>query len=125
MKPVAYVAGPYRSKEGPNGILKNIMAARDIAIQLWRMGYAVVCPHANTFLMDGAAPDDVWLEGDLEILRRCDMVVMTPNWKESSGATAEKNEAEANNIPVCIWPEVDPPELCAWGKQMEHLIHDS
>jgi len=90
---VVYIAGPYRSKDGPNGIYENIQRARTEAIKWWRQGYAVICPHMNTALMDGACADEVWLDGDLELIRRCDIVVMLPRWKESEGATAEHNEA--------------------------------
>jgi hypothetical protein len=100
---IAYVAGPYRSPIGPHGILANIMRARDIAVELWKQGYAVICPHANTFMMDGAAPDDVWLKGDLEIMRRCDLMVLVPGWEKSSGTRAEVADAVEHRIPVYVW----------------------
>ncbi len=103
-KEVVYLAGPYRSPEGPWGIHENIQRARQIAIELWRMGYAVICPHCNTAFFDGACHDDVWLEGDIAILRKCDIVVMMPRYLESEGARAEFIAAEAAGIPVFMWP---------------------
>lgn len=100
---VAYVAGPYRG-QGANGIVQNILNARAVAVELWQMGYAVVTPHLNTALMDGAAPDSVWLAGDLEIMRRCDLVVLLPGWAYSEGAVAEYLEAQRRGIPVYPWP---------------------
>lgn len=89
---VAYVAGPYRS-QSVHGIVENIRKAEAVALKYWRLGYAVICPHKNTALFDGAAPDYVWLEGDLELLRRCDLIVMVPGWTKSVGATAEHDFA--------------------------------
>lgn len=103
---VAYVAGPYRSKDGPYGILQNIRAAEEVAGELWRLGFAAICPHKNTAMFDGAAPDSVWLEGDIEIMRRCDFVVMVPGWRQSAGAAFENEIAKKRGMPVYEWPEV-------------------
>lgn len=109
---VAYVAGPYRSNDGIWGESLNIVAARRVAVELWRMGFAVMCPHSNTAHMDGAMyPDDrhadaqVFLRGDLEILHRCDLLVTVPGWEQSTGARGEVAEAKASLIPVLHWPE--------------------
>lgn len=96
---VAYIAGPYRS-DTPRGIVENIRRAESVAIEYWKKGYAVICPHKNTALFDGICPDETWLNGDLAILSRCDVIVMVPGWKESQGARTEKAYAEANGIKV-------------------------
>jgi hypothetical protein len=90
---VAYIAGPYRAGHGRT-ILENCRAAEQIAIKFWRLGYAVICPHKNTEFFDGLAPDSIWLDGDLEILKRCDTIVIMSSWKDSSGATNELNLAQ-------------------------------
>jgi hypothetical protein len=46
------------------------------------------------------ADDRVWLDGDIEILRRCDAVMLTPDWQRSSGARAEVDIAESLGMPV-------------------------
>ena len=102
---VAYVAGPYRDKRGLWFIRQNIRAAERVALELWRMGYAVICPHKNTAFFDGAAPDDVWIKGDLVILERCDLVVMLPGSEKSEGAMAEFRHAVAKGVDVFRWPE--------------------
>lgn len=96
---LAYVAGPFR---GANSweMERNIRRAEELALELWRAGYAVICPHTNTRFFQGAAPDEVWLEGDLEMLRRCDLVVCTEDWRVSQGAIAEVAEAHKRKIPV-------------------------
>ena len=96
---LAYVAGPYRA-ETEWKVKLNIRNAERVALAYWSMGYAVICPHKNTSLMGGSLPDSVWLEGDLEMLRRCDVIVMVPGWENSSGAKAELEEAKRLGLEV-------------------------
>ncbi len=102
---LAYVAGPYRAAT-ESAVVANIRAAEGIAITLWQAGYAVICPHKNTALFGGLAPDEVWLKGDLVMLARCDMVVLVPGWRRSSGTQAEVAHARARGIPVYEWPNL-------------------
>lgn len=83
-----YVAGKYRGKT-INETYENIQVARQASTELWQKGYAVLCPHTNTSFMDGLVPDDTFLQGTMEILRRCDAIYLLPNWKQSEGARAE------------------------------------
>jgi hypothetical protein len=96
---MVYVAGPFR---GPNHweIEENIRRAERLALEAWKLGCAVICPHTNTRFFQGAAPDHVWLDGDLEMIRRCDVVLMTPDWERSEGAQAERRLALQLEIPV-------------------------
>ena len=96
---IAYVAGKYRGK-APSDIYDNIAKARDVAIKLWKLGYATICPHLNTQFMDGIVPDDSFLKGDLEIIERCDLVVVVDNWEDSEGAKAEVILANIKGIPA-------------------------
>jgi hypothetical protein len=66
----------------------------------WLEGIVAICPHLNTMFFTGAAPDSMWLDGDLELLRRSDAVLLTDNWEKSSGARAEVEEANRVGIPV-------------------------
>jgi nucleoside 2-deoxyribosyltransferase len=97
---LAFVAGPYRDSRGPYYIRENIRAAEKVSLHLWQEGFPAICPHLNTCLWDGAAPDEVWLQGDIEILSRCDVVVCVPGWQRSSGTTNEVEFALMRNIPV-------------------------
>jgi len=101
---VAYVAGPYRANSEYE-LVKNIRRAEAVAVELWRMGYAVICPHKNTAHFGGVCYDNVFLNGDLEILSRCDLVVLVEGWESSQGAKDEIIHAELINIPVFKWPE--------------------
>mgnify|MGYP001059931479 CR=1 FL=1 len=102
---LAYTAGPYRGA-GEWEVWQNIQRASEVAHELWAMGYAVICPHRNTMMFGSATiPDDVWLVGDLELLRRSDVVVMLPGWERSEGARGELAEAERCGLAVYYWPE--------------------
>jgi len=102
---LAFVSGPYRAKT-INEIHDNIEQARHVAIGLWRLGYAVHCPHTGSAYMDGVVPDEVFLAGDIEILKRCDLVVMVPEWRHSSGSREEYAVAREHGIPVFDWDNV-------------------
>ena len=96
---LAYIAGPYRNLD-ICGVVENIRRAESVAVKYWKLGYAVICPHKNTALLDGHCPDSVWLEGDLEMVRRCDVVVAMRDWVNSAGARAEVALANELDIPV-------------------------
>ncbi len=96
---LAYIAGPFRGKSHWD-VACNVRSAETLALEVWRLGVAALCPHTNTAHFQDAAPDHVWLEGTLVMLRRCDAVVLTPDWRRSSGARAEVREAIKLGIPV-------------------------
>ncbi len=91
---VAYIAGPYRANTVMQ-VLGNVHAASEVALKYWKKGYAVICPHRNTALFDGECDDLVWLQGDLELMSRSDVVVMMVGWQHSKGAIMEHAEATA------------------------------
>jgi len=96
---VAFISGPYRGKTILD-ILESIREAEKWALVYWKKGFAVICPHKNTALFDGQADDDLWLRGDIELLRRSDLVVMIPGWKYSAGSVAEHEFAMKNRIKI-------------------------
>lgn len=101
---IIYVAGPYRG-DSESRVWANIMAARDIAIRVWQLGYVAICPHLNTMLFGGELPDSAYLQGDLEIIARCDAIVLVPGWETSAGTQAEIEYAQQLDIPVYQRPE--------------------
>lgn len=107
---VIYIAGPFRAPDAW-GIEQNIRRAEELALQVWRYGAAAICPHANTRYFQGAAGDQLFLEGDLEILRRCDAVLCTPLWESSEGAKAEVALAKSLGIPVYFSGHGFPEDL--------------
>ena len=103
---LVYIAGPYR---GPNtwAIEQNIRRAEDAAAQVWSAGLAALCPHANSRHMDGVTTDENFLDGTMEMLRRCDAVLLVEGWQKSSGSRAEVGEAMRLGKPV----------MYAWGDE--------
>jgi hypothetical protein len=114
------VAGPFR---GPShwAIAENIRNAERLALQVWKRGAAAICPHANTAHFQDAAPDEVWLEGDIAILKRCDAVLMTEDWERSAGAREERRVAMVERIPVFYVQDVANGSFDLWlaGRPIE------
>ena len=95
-----YIAGPFRAPT-PWDIEQNIRRAEALALEAWKLGgVGVICPHANTRFFQHSAPDAYWLDGDLEMVRRCDALLTTDDFVRSSGAKCEVAEALIRNIPV-------------------------
>jgi hypothetical protein len=121
---VAYVAGPFRDKPGVVRAYsfwnqdQNVNRAAEIALKIWAMGASVICPHLNTRPFQGALHDEVWLEGDLEQIRRCDYVVMIPGWRESVGSQNEFKFALGLGKRVFIWSGADAHEYEGEGTQL-------
>lgn len=94
-----YVAGPFRASDH-YAIEKNIRKAEQLNWEVWAAGMTGLCPHANTRFYQGSLPDDVWLRGDLTLLRNSTAVLLVPGWENSSGTRAEIQDAMLHNIPI-------------------------
>ena len=102
MQPLIYVAGPYRAATR-DAIAQNIDAARVVGISAAALGWFPVIPHANTAHMELDLPelgDDFWLRGTMEMMERCDAVVLVPGWQNSAGTRGEIIRAEELGIPT-------------------------
>jgi len=95
---VVYISGKYSGD-----VEANISVAREKAIQLWDAGYVALCPHLNTahFNENGPCTYDDFIEGDLQLLSRCDVIYMLEGWDESKGAKIERDFAMMNGIHIC------------------------
>ena len=96
-----YIAGPYRASSEYQ-VLQNIRRAEDLALKVWKAGCACICPHKNAAFLGGAAPDSVWLQGGLEMIRRCDAIILVDGWRHSEGTRAEIKEARDLGVPVFV-----------------------
>lgn len=109
---VAYVAGKYRGMHGWD-TEANVREAEKVAYDVAQCNIMPCCPHTNTRFFDGTMSDDFWLGGTLELMLRCDVVIMVHNWKDSKGAIAERQVALEKGIPVVY--SLD--ELKEWHSQ--------
>jgi len=100
-----YVSGKYSGDTD-----KNIEAARTVAVFLWEMGHSVICPHTNTanFEKFCNATYEQYIAGDLDMISRCDAMVMVGGWEESKGANIEKDYADRIGLPVYFAPNLPP-----------------
>ena len=90
-----YVSGPLRA-DTLHKMDLNVRVARDEAELLWKIGFAVLCPHLNTLNMIGMLGTDRernFLEGDLALMKSMDIICMLPGWEDSEGACREHAEA--------------------------------
>lgn len=109
---IAYISGPY-SAPTPEGIEANVRAAAVVAAEVAALGYAVFCPHTNSYWVDGAKPGlsyAYWLAADLAILTKCDLMVMVRGWGSSDGAFSEWKQGR-ERMPVYYHPDRMPPAL--------------
>lgn len=109
---VVFIAGPYRA-DTEWGVVENIRRAEAVALKIWKLGAVAICPHKNTALFGGSLPDEVWLKGDLELLRRSDAVCCLPGWEDSEGARGEVSMARELGLPVFLSTQ----EVQAWLAQ--------
>lgn len=96
-----YVAGPYTSDKS-HIVDLNMLKAKHASIDLWRLGWAVITPHLNSGRFE-AYKDltyEMFANGTMEMMERCDAVFMLNDWKESKGAKAELVRASQLNIPI-------------------------
>lgn len=95
---VAYVIGPLRASTIRQRII-NIRAAEDVAVELWKAGFAVICQHLGNGLMSGIIPEQQFISGDLEIIPRCDFAVVCKGWEDSDGSRQEINCCRGRSVP--------------------------
>lgn len=98
---VVYIIGPFRA-ENSWLIEQNIRRAEEMALTLWKEGFAVICPHTNTRFFNGALGnnDKIFLEGDKEILKRCDCAFVLDGSFISEGSKAEITMCKLLKIPI-------------------------
>ena len=95
---IVYIAGLYSTGD----VDINIQTARQVAIKVWEAGFTAITPHLNTihFETDCKCKYEDYIEGDLEIVKRCDCIYLIGGWRYSKGATKEYYEAKKLGIKV-------------------------
>lgn len=98
-KKVIYIAGPYRASKQYMQF-NRIMWMREFGILIWQDGGVPIVPLLNTFGMDGVLTHDQFIEGDLEIVRRCDALLLIGDWHFSAGCRLERDAAIEAGLPI-------------------------
>jgi nucleoside 2-deoxyribosyltransferase len=96
---IVYVAGPFRGATAWE-VAENVRIAERAGLAVARVGFMPLIPHANTAHFHGECTDEFWLSGTMELMRRCDAVLVVYGWGSSAGTLAEMAEAERVGIPV-------------------------
>ncbi len=107
---LVYIAGPYRAATAWE-VEQNIRRAEEIGLEIARMGAMPVAPHMLTRFYGGECTEDFWLLGTFMLMQRCDIVVLTPMWRLSSGAACEKDDAVRLGKPVFEWERDSDREM--------------
>lgn len=126
---IIYVAGPYNGKTF-SAIDDNIRKAEYAALQLWKKGWAVICPHLNTAhferYQDENFTDDVFYGGTMEMLERCDAIFMLDAWTNSTGSKHEHGYAMRAAMPIFYqgagYPDPDTVPRREWKTKVNKAI---
>ena len=94
-QPLVYIAGPYTH---PDSVV-NTRRMIKIADSLFRLNVTPLVPHLSLlWQLIRPRPYQFWLEYDLQLLSRADVVLRVPG--RSEGADAEVTHARQLHIPV-------------------------
>lgn len=117
---VMFVSSPY-SADTDEGIDDNILKAEKVSTALMSKGWYVITPPKNT----GRCEKYKFLSGEegykfllamyIEILSRCDAIIMCKGWKESEGCRGEYKFAMENGIHI-FFEEDGIPDLNILGE---------
>lgn len=108
---IVYIAGPF-SAPTREGVERNIAQAQRVALELAAKGIFYISPHLNSAHADFEIVRDkrFWLEMYLNILNRCDALLVFGDYTTSEGTLSEIAFANAANIPIFY----DIPRLDQW-----------
>lgn len=96
---VVYVAGRFSAPDQWQRA-RNVRAAENLAFAVAEAGAMPLNPLANTANFFGTLRDEFWYEGTLELMHRCDAVILVPGWEGSKGVAAELKEAKRLGMKV-------------------------
>lgn len=115
-----YFAHPYtvKDKNGnyvPNGEEANFRLCNYRASRLLLAGYNIYSPISHTHPIHIACPEflathehEKWYQLDNDFINKTDWngIILAPNWKNSSGCKAEKEQFELRNLPVLYYSDI-------------------
>lgn len=111
--PLIYIAGPFRGAT-PLDVRRNVEHARDLGLGVAQAGGYPVIPHTMTAEFDKQLTDAFWLDGTMELLRRCDGIFLSHRWERSTGARAERDEAVRLGLAVFEEHVLGRESLSTW-----------
>jgi thiamine pyrophosphate-dependent acetolactate synthase large subunit-like protein len=115
-KKVIYIAGAVRAPTARQ-VEMNVRRAEELCFEVWKTGKAAaICPHSNERYFFGELDIETILSGDLEILRRCDAILLVPGHENSKGTQGEIKFSFENGIPVFSHLE----DLIEWIESCEN-----
>lgn len=100
-KKTAYIATPYAGNIFKR--IRNIIYAKKVTLEAIYAGYVPITPHLylTRVLKDRRADErNIGLNLGLELMQRCDVMVVGARYGISEGMRAEIQKAESRNIPI-------------------------
>lgn len=99
---IYYICSPYRANT-PEQKAKHIQYAKDLARWQLLNGYSVIVPHlcvAECLNDDDQQERNIGIEVDLELMKKCDVIIVGMRYGVSDGMKTEIYHAEKLKIPV-------------------------
>ena len=119
--PVIYVSSAMTAADGWLWE-QNCRRAEEIGFEIAALGAAPIVPATMGRFFNGAYDRDTWMEIDISILAKCDVLVTVPGWENSLGAQEEVAFCQEHGIPVYSLPPLP------WNKpiraQIERFLGD-
>ena len=112
---MGYLSGPMSSESALNRELFRLKAL-ETAAWMWDAGVLHYSPHANSPAVGGSDLSyETWMAMDLEVLRRCDWILMGEGWQDSLGCAREFNFAMNLGLKVLFTVE----QAVAYARDVE------
>jgi nucleoside 2-deoxyribosyltransferase len=96
-----YLAGPFTATDSW-GIEMNIRAVEEVMDWLLHRSSLSICTHSFGRMWRGREYESKMIELGVELVRRCDAVLLVGEWRRSAGTKAEVAEAFRRGKPVYV-----------------------
>ncbi|HEW91205.1 MAG TPA: DUF4406 domain-containing protein [Thermotogaceae bacterium] len=106
---LVFISGPYKADTNWQ-IERNIRNAEIASLMVWKLGAVPICVHTMNRHFFGEIDEERVINGCMDIIMRCDAILMLSGWEESAGSYMEYNFAMKNN--VTVFTRID--ELANW-----------
>lgn len=108
---IIFIAGPFRGDGSVETKKRNIEVARKFVHLFIRNSIPFYSPHLNIDQEAINVPnEDLSLDLNAEILKRCDALAVLPGWENSQGTKNEIIHAKEHSMPTFYLSEEDSVE---------------